>query len=159
MGQVLFNPEDAKGWDWGTSWMNTGTLFARASRLPRVEIRRPPSVVGTNTVRDHRGGQDVVRHNATLFSFTRAGVPAWVTAFPEGGITSAAPNIWRSGTTEIVMVPVLYSRFSTYELHVVAFSTGSTCSTSSIRRRSASRRRAAVPAASRPRRPRRKTSC
>jgi uncharacterized protein (DUF1800 family) len=31
MGQVLFNPEDAKGWDWGTSWMNTGTLFARAS--------------------------------------------------------------------------------------------------------------------------------
>jgi uncharacterized protein (DUF1800 family) len=31
MGQVLFNPEDAKGWDWGTSWMNTGTLFARAT--------------------------------------------------------------------------------------------------------------------------------
>jgi uncharacterized protein (DUF1800 family) len=31
MGQLLFNPEDAKGWDWGTSWMNTGTLFARAS--------------------------------------------------------------------------------------------------------------------------------
>jgi uncharacterized protein (DUF1800 family) len=31
MGQVLFNPEDAKGWDWGTAWMNTGTLFARAS--------------------------------------------------------------------------------------------------------------------------------
>jgi uncharacterized protein (DUF1800 family) len=31
MGQVLFNPEDAKGWDWGTAWMNTGTLFARAT--------------------------------------------------------------------------------------------------------------------------------
>ncbi|PYQ34815.1 MAG: hypothetical protein DMF55_08675 [Acidobacteria bacterium] len=31
MGQVLFNPEDAKGWDWGTSWMNTGTLFARST--------------------------------------------------------------------------------------------------------------------------------
>jgi len=31
MGQVLFDPEDAKGWDWGTSWMNTGTLFARAA--------------------------------------------------------------------------------------------------------------------------------
>jgi hypothetical protein len=31
MGQVLFNPSDAKGWDWGTSWMNTGSLFARAS--------------------------------------------------------------------------------------------------------------------------------
>ncbi|MEP6992919.1 MAG: DUF1800 domain-containing protein [Acidobacteriota bacterium] len=31
MGEVLFNPSDAKGWDWGTSWMNTGSLFARAS--------------------------------------------------------------------------------------------------------------------------------
>jgi uncharacterized protein (DUF1800 family) len=31
MGQVLFNPSDAKGWDWGTAWMNTGSLFARAS--------------------------------------------------------------------------------------------------------------------------------
>ena len=31
MGQVLFNPSDAKGWDWGTSWMNTGSLFARAT--------------------------------------------------------------------------------------------------------------------------------
>jgi uncharacterized protein (DUF1800 family) len=31
MGQVLFNPSDAKGWDWGTSWMNTGALFARAT--------------------------------------------------------------------------------------------------------------------------------
>ena len=33
MGQVLFNPEDAKGWDWGTAWMNTGTLFARATMI------------------------------------------------------------------------------------------------------------------------------
>src|SRR5262249_21461412 len=31
MGQVLFNPSDAKGWDWGTSWMNTGSLFACAT--------------------------------------------------------------------------------------------------------------------------------
>jgi uncharacterized protein (DUF1800 family) len=31
MGQTLFNPEDAKGWDWGDAWMNTGTVFARAS--------------------------------------------------------------------------------------------------------------------------------
>jgi uncharacterized protein (DUF1800 family) len=31
MGQVLFNPSDAKGWDWGTSWMNTGSLFSRAA--------------------------------------------------------------------------------------------------------------------------------
>jgi len=31
MGQPLFNPEDAKGWDWGDAWMNTGTVFARSS--------------------------------------------------------------------------------------------------------------------------------
>lgn len=31
MGQVLFNPSDAKGPDWGLDWMNTGTLFARAN--------------------------------------------------------------------------------------------------------------------------------
>ncbi len=31
MGQVLFNPSDAKGWDWGASWMNTGSLFARVA--------------------------------------------------------------------------------------------------------------------------------
>jgi uncharacterized protein (DUF1800 family) len=31
MGQPLFDPQDAKGWDWGDAWMNTGTVFARAS--------------------------------------------------------------------------------------------------------------------------------
>jgi hypothetical protein len=42
MGQALFNPEDAKGWDWGTSWLNTGTIFARAAL--------------TNTLAANRGG-------------------------------------------------------------------------------------------------------
>ena len=31
MGQTFFNPSDAKGPDWGLSWINTGTLFARAN--------------------------------------------------------------------------------------------------------------------------------
>jgi type III pantothenate kinase len=31
-------------------------LFARASRLPRVDIRRPPTVVGTNTVDNMQSG-------------------------------------------------------------------------------------------------------
>ncbi len=31
MGEALFNPADAKGWDWGLAWINTGSLFARAS--------------------------------------------------------------------------------------------------------------------------------
>jgi uncharacterized protein (DUF1800 family) len=40
MGQILFNPEDAKGWDWGTSWMNTGTLFARAALANTLATNR-----------------------------------------------------------------------------------------------------------------------
>ncbi len=40
MGESLFNPEDAKGWDWGTSWMNTGTLFARASLANTLATNR-----------------------------------------------------------------------------------------------------------------------
>jgi hypothetical protein len=43
MGQVLFNPEDAKGWDWGTSWMNTGTLFARATMSNAMATNRGSS--------------------------------------------------------------------------------------------------------------------
>jgi uncharacterized protein (DUF1800 family) len=40
MGQILFNPEDAKGWDWGTSWMNTGTLFARSTMVNTICTNR-----------------------------------------------------------------------------------------------------------------------
>jgi len=40
MGQILFNPEDAKGWDWGVTWMNTGTLFARASMANTLSTNR-----------------------------------------------------------------------------------------------------------------------
>jgi uncharacterized protein (DUF1800 family) len=40
MGQSLFNPEDAKGWDWGVAWMNTGTVFARASLANGIATNR-----------------------------------------------------------------------------------------------------------------------
>ena len=40
MGQVLFNPSDAKGWDWGMSWVNTGSLFARASLANTLATNR-----------------------------------------------------------------------------------------------------------------------
>jgi uncharacterized protein (DUF1800 family) len=43
MGQALFNPEDAKGWDWGRSWMNTGTLFARSSMVNTICTNRGTS--------------------------------------------------------------------------------------------------------------------
>ena len=31
MGQYLFNPEDARGWEGDLTWINTGTVFSRAS--------------------------------------------------------------------------------------------------------------------------------
>jgi uncharacterized protein (DUF1800 family) len=40
MGQTLFDPSDAKGWDWGLSWMNTGTLFNRASLTNQLASNR-----------------------------------------------------------------------------------------------------------------------
>jgi uncharacterized protein (DUF1800 family) len=40
MGQILFNPSDAKGWDWGTAWLNTGSLFARASLSNTLSTNR-----------------------------------------------------------------------------------------------------------------------
>jgi uncharacterized protein (DUF1800 family) len=43
MGQVLFNPADAKGWDWGTAWMNTGSLFSRATLANTLSTNRGAS--------------------------------------------------------------------------------------------------------------------
>jgi hypothetical protein len=40
MGQALFNPSDAKGWDWGLAWMNTGTLFSRATLANTLATNR-----------------------------------------------------------------------------------------------------------------------
>jgi uncharacterized protein (DUF1800 family) len=43
MGQSLFDPSDAKGWDWGDAWMNTGTVFARASLTNGLASNRKPN--------------------------------------------------------------------------------------------------------------------
>jgi len=108
------------------TWTRT-TPGRRIVASPVVGADGSIYVVGTSTARDHRGGQDFTRYDAALFRFARNGTPAWVASLPEGGggtgTTSAAPNIWRSGTTEVIMIPALYRRSSTYELHVVAMST------------------------------------
>jgi outer membrane protein assembly factor BamB len=84
-------------------------------------------VVGTRMSRDHRSGQTFTRYDATLFKFTAGGGLLWSTDFPDKGmgtgLTSASPNIWRGGGTEVVMVPVFYTTVGDYELHLLAFST------------------------------------
>jgi outer membrane protein assembly factor BamB len=66
-------------------------------------------VVGTRMSRDHRGGRNFVRYDATLFRFTAGGGLLWSTDFPDKGMgtgaTSASPNIWRAGGTEVIMMP------------------------------------------------------
>jgi hypothetical protein len=74
-------------------------------------------VVSGTVVRDHRGGESRVRYQSFLNRFTPGGGWTW-TEFPErystfelyrgSGATSAAPNIWRFGAAEVLMVPVVY---------------------------------------------------
>ena len=40
MGQYLFYPEDARGWEGGLRWVNTGTVFARASFANTLSTNR-----------------------------------------------------------------------------------------------------------------------
>lgn len=85
-------------------------------------------VVGTMAARDHRGGRDFLRFFANLYRFDPGGAMLWVRPFPERrgmgtGATSAAPNIWRSGSTEVIIVPVLYSQLGVFEFFLEAFST------------------------------------
>jgi len=40
MGQFLFNPVDAKGWEGDLAWMNTGTVFARATLANAIVSNR-----------------------------------------------------------------------------------------------------------------------
>lgn len=83
-------------------------------------------VIGTSVVRDHREGGQSLRYFANLYKFDPGGAMHWVRAFPEtsrgAGTTSAAPNIWRSGDTEVIIVPVLHN-LGGYTLTLVAFST------------------------------------
>lgn len=83
-------------------------------------------VVGTSVARDHRDGVTYWRFFANLYKFHPGGAMLWVRPFPErsrgAGATSASPNIWRWGGTEVIIVPVLY-QMGGYQLTLVAFST------------------------------------
>jgi hypothetical protein len=42
MGQSLFSPPNVKGWDGGTAWINTSTLFTRQNTLVFLLTGREP---------------------------------------------------------------------------------------------------------------------
>ncbi len=91
-------------------------------------------VVGVSHKIDHRGGETTPKsiYEATLYKFTGSGgMIGNGTAFPEnqhiaqpyiyGPQNTGAPNIWRYGNDEVVMVPVVYPTVGGKDLHLLAF--------------------------------------
>ena len=86
-------------------------------------------VVGVRHIRDNRDGQTVSRWQSTLYIVAANGVVEAQIPFPavqssERGVAAeAAPNIGRSGGTDVIMVPARYlSRFGS-SLRLIAFAT------------------------------------
>jgi hypothetical protein len=90
-------------------------------------------VVGVDSFHDHSVTPPVVRQRSTLYKFSAGGDLLWTTDFPdfysafpatEGrGYTTAPPNIWSFGGTEVIMVPAIYRTSVSVDLHLEAFST------------------------------------
>jgi hypothetical protein len=90
-------------------------------------------VVGVDSFHDHSVTPPVVRQRSTLYKFSAGGDLLWHVDFPdfysafpstEGrGYTTAPPNIWSSGGTEVIMVPAIYRTSVSVDLHLEAFST------------------------------------
>jgi hypothetical protein len=89
-------------------------------------------VIGIKPFTDHRFNPPEHRFDAVLHKFTVGG--GWIsqTPFPEkygaagtSEIAPAAPNMWKSGNAEVIMVPVIYDfpLHSGWETHLLAFST------------------------------------
>ena len=88
-------------------------------------------VVGTAwpLIRDHVGGGEFRRYDTTLYRFSSTGAMQWSTNFPEAkpgssgtGAAPAAPNIWRSGEIEVIMVPARYDTEAGRDVHLTTFS-------------------------------------
>ena len=88
-------------------------------------------VVGTARplIRDHVGGGEAKRYDTTLYRFSSTGAMQWSTNFPQAelrssgtGAAPAAPNIWRSGEIEVIIVPARYETDAGRDVHLTAFS-------------------------------------
>ena len=88
-------------------------------------------VVGTAwpLIRDHVGGGQFRRYDTTLYRFSSNGAMQWSTNFPKAtpgssgtGAAPAAPNIWRSGEIEVIIVPARYDTDAGRDVHLTTFS-------------------------------------
>jgi hypothetical protein len=103
----------------------------RIGASPVVGLDGSIYVVGLFSARDHRDGEPHIRNESTLYRFDSGGAMVWANPFPDGvprewgsGMTTASPNIWRSGSDEVIIVPHLYPTYGGHAIHLVAFSTG-----------------------------------
>ena len=102
MGQVLFNPADAKGWDWGTSWMNTGSLFARASLANTLSTNRgdsgtrfdPQALLAGHDVSTAEGVVDALAARLNVDDVSREIRRAWIDYVEAGDDGVVAPGTW-----------------------------------------------------------------
>ncbi|MEZ5830470.1 MAG: PQQ-binding-like beta-propeller repeat protein [Dongiaceae bacterium] len=85
-------------------------------------------VIGVRTVRDNRVDPPVTTVTSTLHHFNNTGAWLGQIAFPAHGEAGPAafgpPNIWRSGSAEAIMVPVIYRNNVTggHSVRLIAFS-------------------------------------
>jgi uncharacterized protein (DUF1800 family) len=104
MGQVLFNPADAKGWDWGVSWMNTGSLFARASLANTLATNRgatgtrfdPTAILAGHDVSTPEGVVDALASPAQRRRCA-ARSESWIDYVEAGGAWSPTAEAKRKG--------------------------------------------------------------
>ena len=80
-------------------------------------------------IRDHVGGGESRRYDTTLYRFSSTGAMQWSTNFPQAkpgssstGAAPAAPNIWRSGEIEVIIVPARYETDAGRDVHLTTFS-------------------------------------
>jgi len=115
-----FHPDGTPSW---TRTINGQMIVAS----PVIDSRGNVYVVGIQSFTDHRVSPAVEVRKSILHKFTASGGWAAQIPFPEpngGYVTNAAPNIWRYGEREVILVPVTYFVPVVGQVtHLVGFST------------------------------------
>ena len=116
----------------GTPWWSRDIAGQSIMASPLLDADGNIYVIGIKKFTDHRVSPAEERFDAVLHKFTAGG--GWIrqTRMPEkygaagtSDITPAAPNMWKTGNAEVIVLPVVYDlplRMG-WETHLLAFST------------------------------------
>jgi hypothetical protein len=121
--------------DGSQAWMRTLLRGQHIIASPVIGGDGSIYVVGATKVivRDHRGGDPVGKtiYDSTVYRFSPGGAMVWASSFPDtnpaewGNATApAAPNIWRSGETEVIVVPAVFPTYGGHDVRLAAYSAG-----------------------------------